>query len=137
MIQLYGVNNVSRYISLRNYSNKLDVWFTYMRDYWSKDNQDGTSFIPKWRTSGAQTGDYWLFDASYWRIKTAELAYTFPQKIAKSLGMSSLRIYLNGNNLYFWSRMLDDREGSFLRGANSEGSYPTVKHINIGVQLIF
>jgi hypothetical protein len=61
MIQLYGVTNVSRAMSLQNFSNKTDVWFTYMRDYWSADNQDGTSFIPKWRTSGGQTGDYWLF----------------------------------------------------------------------------
>ena len=137
MIQFYGVTNVSRAQGLSNFSNRLNVWFEYMRDYWSKDNQDGTSFMPKWRTSGGQTGDYWLFDASYLRLKTAEIAYTFPQTWVKSVGLENLRIYLNGNNLYFWSRMLDDREGSFLGGSSSEGSYPTVKRVNLGVEVTF
>jgi hypothetical protein len=57
--------------------------------------------------------------------------------MVKNLGLSSLRVYLNGNNLYFWSRMLDDREGSFVGGSNSEGSYPSIKHVNLGVQLVF
>jgi hypothetical protein len=137
MIQFYGVTNVSRSQSLQNFSNKLNVWFVYMRDYWSKDNLDGDSFMPKWRSSGAQTGDYWLFDASYMRIKTAEIAYTFSQKWTKKVGLENLRLYLNGNNLFFWSRMLDDREGSFTGGSSTEGSYPTVKRVNLGVEVTF
>jgi hypothetical protein len=55
----------------------------------------------------------------------------------KKAGLGNLRIYLNGNNLYFWSRMLDDREGSFLGGSSSEGSYPSVKRVNLGMEVTF
>ncbi len=138
MIQFYGVTNVMRYQNLSNFSNRLNVWFIHMRDYWSKDNPDATSFMPKWRTGGGQLGDYWLFDGSYWRIKTAEISYTFPQNIInKGTGIDKLRVYINGNNLYFWSRMLDDREGSFLGGGAAEGTYPSVKRVNIGIDLTF
>ncbi len=137
MIQFYGVTNISRFQGLANFSNRLNVWFVHMRDYWSKDNLDGTSYMPKWRSSGAQNGDYWLFDASYMRIKTAEIAYTLPQKWTKSAGLENLRVYLNGNNLYFWSRMLDDREGSFTGGGSSDGTYPTVRRVNLGVEVTF
>jgi len=137
MIQFYGVTNVTRYQSLSNFSNRLNVWFVHMRDYWSKDNLDGDSYMPKWRSSGAQLGDYWLVDGSYWRIKTAEIAYTLPQSAVQKLGLGNLRLYLNGNNLYFWSRMLDDREGSFLGGGDSEGAYPSVKRVNLGIEVTF
>jgi hypothetical protein len=137
MVQFYGVTNVSRVQPLSNFASRLNVWFTYMRDYWSKDNQDGDSFMPRWATTGEQVGDYWLFDASYWRLKTAEIAYTLPQRFVRNLGLGSLRIYINGNNLYFWSRMLDDREGSFIGGTSSAGSYPSVKRLNVGVEAKF
>ena len=105
---------------------------------WSKNNQDAPAYMPRWRTSGGQTGDFWLFDGSYWRLKTAEIGYTFNQKFVKDAGLSSLRIYINGNNLAFWSKMLDDREGSFgTSGANNSGTYPTVSRYNIGVELVF
>ena len=78
MIQFYGVNNVSRSQSLSNFSGRNDVWFEYMRDYWSKDNLDGNSFMPRWRTSGAQTGDFWLFDASYCEAENSGDSLYFP-----------------------------------------------------------
>jgi hypothetical protein len=137
LIQFYGVSNVSRIQSLSNFSSRQNVWFTYMRDYWSKDNLDGTSFMPKWRTSGAQTGDYWLQDASYVRLKTAEISYTFNDKFVQSIGIQGMRLYINGNNLILWTKMLDDREGSFSGGSSSAGSYPTVSRVNLGVELTF
>jgi hypothetical protein len=46
--------------------------------------------------------DQWLEDASYMRLKTFELGYTVPLSYAERLGLSSLRLYLLGQNL--WTR---------------------------------
>jgi TonB-linked SusC/RagA family outer membrane protein len=137
MIQFYGVNNVSHYESLSNFSNKTDVVFSHVADYWSKTNENATSFLPRWKTSGQNIGDYYVWDASYLRLKTAEIAYTFDSKWIKKAGMSSLRMYVNGNNLYFWSKLPDDREAAWSGGSASSGTYPTVKRLSLGIDVTF
>jgi hypothetical protein len=137
MIQLYGVNNVSRSVPLLNFTGFTDVVFEHVGDYWSKDNQNATSFLPRWKTQGSFIGDYFLYDASYLRLKTAEVAYTFQDKWVKKAGLSALKIFLNGNNLFFWSKLPDDREGANSGGASNTGTYPTAKRINLGFDLTF
>lgn len=137
MVQFYGVNNVSRSVPLSNFSGYTDIVFDHVSDYWSKDNQDATSFLPRWKTQGQNIGDYYIFDASYLRLKTAEIAYSFQDKWVKNVGLSALKIFLNGNNLLFWSKLPDDRESSSSGGSTSSGTYPTVKRINLGVNLTF
>jgi TonB-linked SusC/RagA family outer membrane protein len=137
MVQFYGVNNVSRRISLPNFLGYNDIVFDHVSDYWSKDNQDATSFLPRWKTQGQFIGDYYIYDASYLRLKTAEIAYTFQDKLVKYAGLSSLKIYINGNNLIFWSKLPDDKEGSFSGVLGSINTYPTVKRINLGIDVTF
>ena len=137
MVQFYGVNNVSRYIPLQNFLSYQDVLFNHALDYWSKDNPDASSFLPRWKTQGQNIGDYFLYDGSYIRLKTAEVAYTFQDKLIKKMGLSSLRVFLNGNNLFFWSKLPDDREAAFSGGSSYEGTYPTPRRFNLGFDLTF
>ena len=44
--------------------------------------------------------DQWLEDASYIRLKTFELGYRVPSSYAERYGLSSLRIYVLGQNLW-------------------------------------
>ncbi len=44
--------------------------------------------------------DQWLEDASYIRLKTFEFGYTVPSYFAEQYGLSSLRIYILGQNLW-------------------------------------
>jgi TonB-linked SusC/RagA family outer membrane protein len=131
MAQLYGVYNVSRFTSLPSFRYNSDLVFEHTSDHWSKDNQDASSFLPRWKTQGLITGDYFIYDASYLRLKTAEVAYTFQQGFLQNAGISRLRLYLNGENLLFWSDLPDDRE------SGSGAAYPTQKRINLGVNLTF
>jgi hypothetical protein len=136
MFQLYGVTNVSRSVALGNFNLYQDVVFENNRDYWSRDNLDAAAFLPRWKTQGQNIGDYWLFDASYLRLKTAEIAYSFQPKLLKSLGMSALRIFLNGNNLLYWSDLPEDKEGASQAGTDV-AIYPTCRRINMGIELTF
>ena len=147
MFQLYGVNNVTRNMSLSSFSGQLNILFDRFRDYWSEDNMDADAYLPRWRVSGATTGDFWLWDASYLRLKTAEISYTFQEPFLKKTKLGGVRIFLNGNNLLFWSELPDDREGTALgntgaaggpgTGSASGGAYPTSRRINLGVDLTF
>ena len=54
------------------------------------------------------------------------------------LGINYLRIFVNGNNLFLWSDMPDDRESNFAgTGWASQGAYPTVKRYSLGLNITF
>jgi len=137
MLQFYGVNNVSRSLPLLNFYQYQNVVFDHALDYWSKDNPNASSFLPRWKTQGQNIGDYFLYDGSFIRFKTAEIAYTLQDKLVKKLGLSSLKIFLNGNNLYLWSKLPDDREAAWSGGSANQGAYPTPKRYNLGIDLTF
>ena len=53
----------------------------------------------------------------------------------KKIGLNRFKIFLNGNNLWVWSRMPDDRESNFAgTGSASQGAYPTVRRFNLGIK---
>jgi TonB-linked SusC/RagA family outer membrane protein len=138
MVQFYGVNNANRQINFNNYVNDVDILFGHVADYWSKDNPNATSFLPRWKTQAENVGDYFQYDASYIRLRTVEMAYSFNNVYwVKNAGFSNLRLFLNGNNVFFWSKLPDDREQTYTGGSATEGAYPTVKRINLGIELTF
>ncbi|SFF17395.1 TonB-linked outer membrane protein, SusC/RagA family [Spirosoma endophyticum] len=137
MLQFFAVNNVSRNIPLDNFYLYQNVLFSHVRDHWSKDNQDATSFLPRWKSQGQFIGNYFIYDGSFVRLRTAEVAYTVPKTLTNRLGVSSLRFFVNGNNLLFWSKLPDDRESAASGGAANAGAYPTPRRINFGIDLTF
>jgi len=136
--QLYGVNNVNRNVPANNFFAYTDVLFEHVRDYWSKVNQDATSFLPRWKTRAQNIGDYYLYDASSIRLRTAEISYSLTgMKWLENSGISDFRIFVNGNNLFYWSRLPDDREDTYSGGDATTGAYPTMRRINLGIDLSF
>lgn len=43
---------------------------------------------------------FWLRDGTYLRLKTAQLGYTLPKKVLSVLGISNLRVFVEGQNLF-------------------------------------
>jgi hypothetical protein len=73
-----------------------------------------------------------LYDGSYIRLKYAELSYTFnKQPWVKKVGLTSMKVFANGNNLFLWTEMPDDRESN--TGGNT--AYPTQRRFNFGVRI--
>lgn len=135
-IQFYGVTNVMREVPLHSFGSQLNNVYD-MGTWWSEDNPNADVPVSRWlSTPSYYDGTQYMFDGSYIRLKNAEIAYTFNQRWVNKMGMSALRIYLNGNNLWVWSRMPDDRESNFA-GAGGQGAYPTVKRYNLGIKLTF
>jgi len=135
-VQFYGVNNVSRQISFPSFHSTSNVAFVE-GTYWTKDGGGDISY-PR-ITTNAPTGSdgtrYW-YDGSYLRLKNAEIAYTLSGKWIEKLKLKSCRIFLNGDNLFLWTKMPDDRESNFSGdGGSSFGAYPTVRRFNLGFDI--
>ncbi len=50
------------------------------------------------------------------------------------MGIKNCRIYLNGDNLYMWTKMPDDRESN-TGYSSSDGAYPTMRRFNLGIDI--
>ena len=78
--------------------------------------------------------DYFIMDRSFLRLKNIELGYTLPKSLLQKVGLSKVRVYINGNNLITWKKIKTntiDPEQSW------EVNYPLTKMVNFGVNVVF
>ena len=77
---------------------------------------------------------YWMRNTDYLRLKNVELGYNAPSDWTKKFGVSSLRVFVSGQNLLTWSGMkVYDPEST-----NAIGHYyPQARLINSGVMVSF
>ncbi|MDR3218434.1 MAG: SusC/RagA family TonB-linked outer membrane protein [Dysgonamonadaceae bacterium] len=72
---------------------------------WTPENT--SSDIPRFvfgDTYGAAASTRFLTDASYLNIENINLGYTFPAKWTKKIFVNSLRLYVAGENIFYWSK---------------------------------
>lgn len=117
--------------------NSTQLLRAYAESYWSTENQDLYAVWPRLSPTivenNVQPSSWWLRDGTFLRLKSLELGYTFPPRLARKMYMDNLRIYFNGLNLLTWSRFkLWDPE----MGGNGL-AYPIQKVYNIGVNINF
>jgi hypothetical protein len=82
-----------------------------------------------------QNSDFWLEDASYIRLKNAEIAYNFQPALLSRIGARNLRVYVNGINLITWSRMNNDFDPEAPSGRGQ--FYPIMATYNMGLNIQF
>lgn len=135
-VQFYGVNNVTRQVVFSTFGKKQLIAYDE-GSRWTRYTTNPDVPMPRWgsTTNGYYDATRYFYDGSYIRLKNIELAYTFTKGWVKSLGISNLKLYVNGNNLWIWTRMPDDRESNFAgTGWASQGAYPTIKRVNFGLK---
>ncbi|MDB5015086.1 MAG: SusC/RagA family TonB-linked outer membrane protein, partial [Daejeonella sp.] len=106
-------------------------------NHWSPDNQDLYAMYPRMSTTGnqlennRQVSTWWMRDGSFMRLKSLELGFTLPKKVAARMKLTGARIYFNGLNLFTWApfKLWDPELGG--QGFN----YPIQKVYNIGLNV--
>lgn len=77
---------------------------------------------------------YWLESTNYIRLKNFEIGYTFPIEWIRKVGMSNLRIYANGLNLFTISGI----KAYDPESLNQTGQYyPQARIMNFGASVTF
>lgn len=82
-------------------------------------------------------------DGSYLRIQNLSVGYNFPEKICNKLKLQNLKIYLNGQNLYTFTKYsgYDPEIGAYNQNALLQnidrGRYPTPRSLTLGVNIGF
>ena len=133
-MQFYGATGVTRDVGLSSFNNKLLTVFDN-GTWWNPVDKDGEVVTPRFNSQVSyNNGRQYLYDGSYFRLKNAEVAYTWTKGWIKKIGFSSLKVYLNGNNLFLITKMPDDRESNYGFSGGG-GAYPTAKRYNLGFKL--
>lgn len=110
---------------------------------WMESNTPEQNAAAKWPRAfmkaaavdnrNSQSSTWWLRDASFVRLKSMELGYTFPKNLTKHIGVEKLRIYANGNNLFTIDNMgIFDPE--MTAGI---GGYPIQRTLTLGANVTF
>jgi hypothetical protein len=106
-------------------------------------NQD-TKYSTMMSEYGVVNSEF-IEDASYLRLNTATIGYTLPQNWTKKIGISNLRIYATGNNLFCltgYSGLDPDvttssATGGFPTPGYDLNSYPKARSFTVGANITF
>ena len=77
-----------------------------------------------------------LYNSKYVRLKTVELGYNLPKRMIKTIGLSQVRFYAQGMNLFTWDG-LDKVDMDPETRQGSGDWYPIQKVLNFGVDISF
>ncbi len=113
--------------------------YEYQKNRWTIENPDPNAVFPRLafgETNNTQLSDFWMKSAAYLRIKNIQIGYVVPRNILQGLGVSSLRIYLSGENLYTFTKFWNGWDPEISPVSNG-AYYPQVKTINVGINLKF
>ncbi|TLX75801.1 TonB-dependent receptor [Labilibacter sediminis] len=137
----YGAWDVYKSIDsnlLWEFANGDKTTFNHSMDRWTPENATNAKHPALHLRSNNKhnmtASEYSYRDAKYIRLKTAELSYTVPQKMAKKmLNMNKFEIFVSGNNLLTFTdfdNRIDPEQGT-------SSLYPIVRRFNAGVRVGF
>lgn len=127
-------------IGLKPFANGANL-FTHQMDWWTPENPNAAYpiLVPE-QNSGDNyvKSDKWVRDASYCRLKNVVLGYTLPTKLIKNAGLSSLRFYVSGQNLFTLSNFYKGYDPEVSYGGGQGGEfYPIMQTFTFGIDVKF
>ena len=105
---------------------------------WSESNQ--STDIPRWQYGDMNTtalSSRFLTSASQLTLSNINIGYTLPKNLTKKAYLSSVRLYLAADNLYYWTaRRGFDPRGSF-NGQATTNTYSPTRTISGGITVTY
>jgi len=111
-------------------------------------NQNATIWSPfTFGNATAVIHSWAIEDGSFLRLNNVTLGYTLPKLISQKIGMSQLRFYATGTNLWIWTNYsgYDPEVSSSVRNSSYNAltpgvdysAYPKSRSITVGVNVTF
>ena len=104
---------------------------------WTYENNNPNAIVP--RLGGAASNswgsDYRLVNASYLRLKTMSIGYTFPKKWMNKIKIADLRLYIAGTNLFTISKLNKYKLDPEAPSSMATSYYPLMRTFTIGLNI--
>jgi hypothetical protein len=78
-----------------------------------------------------------LQDASYIRLKNLQIGYTIPKHIVSKWGVSNLRVFVSGENLWTGTSLSELFDPETIDGGWNGCVYPMSRTLSCGLSLTF
>lgn len=139
-----GVANVSSNVILSEQNNGQQM-YPFMLDSWTPANA-ATATWPALHSRGTASlnyalNDFTLQNAAYLKLRNVEISYTLPKQWASALKLGSIRAYVNGQNLYTWTKFKMYVDPENLNVVNQafplQALYPSSRVYNFGLNVNF
>ena len=133
-----GNDMVRNYERTLSDANRLD----YVLDRWTgQGTSNSTPRVTTGATANTVFSDYYVEDASYFRIQNIQLGYTLSPNISQKAGITKLRIYTGVNNLYTFTKYKGfdpgASNGAPIGGGIDYGFYPIPRTYLLGLNINF
>ena len=112
-------------------------------DYFNPNTEWVSGYYPATGHDGRRSGTNGVQNASYIRMKTAEVGYTIPKNLMSKVGIKDLRVYLSGYNLLTFTGLKNvDPERPGASGGSSTNyidfyNYPVNRTFTVGASVKF
>lgn len=134
-LEFYTVQNVIKsnpYLYAYNQGGSLNGKKNGIKvNYWTPENFSNEAPRPQYTASVPNFGILAYQDASYFRLRTATLGYTFPKNLTKKIAIEKLRFYFTSTNLF---TVTDYQSYS---PEKDPGGYPEPQTFSFGINLSF
>lgn len=114
---------------------------------WTTTNSQNARFPKANSSDGTIMGhysqsDFWVFDASYFKIKQIQLGYTFRPALVKKIGLQNLRVYGSIENPFVFTdyKGNDPESMSGTYGGSmsiDHVNYPSTRNVIFGLNVAF
>lgn len=116
-------------------AGKIQTWQT---DSWTPENPDASypRLFSGTEHNNWRTNSFWVFDASYFRLRNVTLGYNLPASLLSNIFLEDFRIYASGQNLFTIDNMpegIDPTVPNFSGG----GYYPITSVYTLGLNVSF
>jgi TonB-linked SusC/RagA family outer membrane protein len=136
---IQGIGKRDQYLSLGFIQGP--VWENYTstwhRDYWTPENQDARmpAYYSNYNRNYYATNSWWILDGSFVKLRNLQVGYTLPDQLSQRMGVTSMRLYVTGKNLWMHQNLgIDlDPEYPWTRA----DYYPQSKVFSIGTDISF
>jgi TonB-dependent starch-binding outer membrane protein SusC len=123
-----------------NFDRAYSSLFKYHLDRWTPETPNAR--FPKTRIGGGinnQFSSFWLQNAAYFRMKNLQIGYTLPQEMLSKINMERIRIYISGENLFTFTKLLGYDPEIPLGTGNRivENRYVPAKNYLFGINVNF
>lgn len=114
-----------------------NVRFDAYQNAWKKPGDVAENPIIIWGDQYAQnyTSTRSLMSSNHLKIKNISVGYTLPSQVCKKVGLSSIRVFLNGSDLYtfFGKDYINPETGN--SGSTGYYSYPSLRSFRLGINV--
>ncbi|WP_158862539.1 TonB-dependent receptor [Maribellus comscasis] len=142
-----GAGGMRRYLNNmagRAFANKSNVQQWMWDNRWTKEDPDPNAIYPRFYLHGGGNNEpysyistYWAWDASYLKVRSAQIGYNMPEAVTNALKVDKMRIYLAGRNLFTFDNFFDGWDPE-LNVQTGEGvHYPMSRTYILGVNVNF